>query len=257
VIDAMSAPRDADDTRTGSERRVQAVEDLATKTLEGGLPSDKGLRPQVSVITDADTLEAALARAPHETAVPNEPATLAGYGHIGPMLLSLIACGADVTPILTHSQPSMSDGRLPNQTGGHRVSRTQSQVLNVGRTQRYATRKQRLAIIARQRGVCAAPGCSHTHLEIHHVIWWMEQGGPTDLDLMVGLCGRCHHVVHRNLLNIRADGVRGFEFTNKDNRPLFDAYRQRTTAYRELAHIRRVAHAVNQRREQRLLNLRT
>lgn len=255
VIDAMSAPRDADDARTGSERRVQAVEDLATKTLEGGLPSDKGVRPQIGVIVDVDTLETALAQAPYETAIAGEPATLAGFGHIGPMLLSLISCNAETTPILTHRQPAMSGGRLDNQPG-HHVPRTQSQVLNVGRTRRYATHKQRLAIIARQRSVCAAPGCGHTHLVIHHVIWW-KHGGPTDVDLMIGLCVRCHHLVHRDLLNIQADGVGGFEFTNKDNRPLLAAYHQRAAAHRELGQIRKAAQAVNRRREQRLENLKT
>jgi hypothetical protein len=252
VIDALSAPRDADDARTGSDRRVQAVEDLASKVLEEGLPSDKGIRPQIAVTVDADTLEAALAQAPYETGTPNEPATLAGFGHIGPKLLSLTACNADITPILTQRPPDMSNGRLSNRS----VPRTQSQVLNVGRTKRHATRKQRLAIIARQLGVCAAPSCSHTHLEIHHVVWW-KRGGPTDVDLMVGLCIRCHHLVHRDLLRVRADGVGGFAFSNKDNRPMLAAHRERVRAHRELGHLRRVTREVNRRREEHLTNLRT
>ncbi|MCW2749778.1 MAG: hypothetical protein JWR83_888 [Aeromicrobium sp.] len=40
LIDALSAPRDKDDTRTGSQRRVQAIDDLCDSILSGGLPSD-------------------------------------------------------------------------------------------------------------------------------------------------------------------------------------------------------------------------
>lgn len=251
VLNALSAPRDADDGRTGAERRVQAVEDLADSVLEHGLPSDKGFRPQMTVNADADTLDAALDRDPDLAPVPGEPAHLAGYGQIGPMLLSLIACNADLTPVLTHRQPAMDGSRLDNQPGGRRVPRTQAQVLNVGRSQRLATRKQRIAILARQQGVCAAPGCGHTHLEIHHVQWWHADGGPTDLDVMVGLCVRCHHLVHRDLLKIRGDAVTGFTFTTWDNRQLLSGYRQRQAAHRELGRIRRTAADIARRRQER------
>lgn len=236
VLDSLSAPQDADDQRSGAERRVQAVEDLADAVLEHGLPSDKGFRPQVHVTADADAVDAALAKKANShdaTAEPHEPATLAGYGPIGPALLAMFLCGADVTGVLTH------------------VSREQSQVLNVGRTQRFATRKQRIAILARQQGRCAAPGCTHTHLEMHHVIWWKDGHGPTDLDAMIGLCSRCHHLVHQNRLKITADGHGGFDFTNHDGQPLRRHYRQRAAAHREKAAIIRTANLVRDKRRQR------
>ena len=59
VLDSVSAPRDKEDTRTGSERRVQGLDDLLTSVLANGLPSDKGVRPHMSVFVDADTLQAA------------------------------------------------------------------------------------------------------------------------------------------------------------------------------------------------------
>ncbi|MEO6606129.1 MAG: DUF222 domain-containing protein [Aeromicrobium sp.] len=234
VMDSISAPRDKDDTRPGAERRVQGLDDLMTKILESGeLPSDKGIRSHLSVIADADQLEASVGDN-HELAT--DLAQLAGYGSIGPRTLALIACGADVTPILT---------RRGFPTG-------QSQILNVGRTQRCATLKQRRAVIARQTGICAAPGCSHTHLEIHHTIWW-SNGGPTDLDLLIGLCVRCHHLVHRGLLNIAGNAVDGFSFTNRDNRPLLADYRRRQAAYREKNEIHKVGMGIRRRREARLI----
>ncbi len=194
VLDTGS-PRDADDQRPGSERRVEAFDRMLTQVLEAGLPSDKGIRPQLSVIVD--------------TSGPS--ARLAGFGSIGPKLLDYLTCLSDLTPIVTTA------GDLP-----------QAKVLNVGRTRRHANRQQRRAIIARQGGECAAPGCRNTYLEIHHAIWW-SRGGHTDLDQMIGLCVRCHHLVHRELLNIEPDGHGRFDFTKKNGRPLERASRPRTT----------------------------
>ena len=224
VIDAVSAPRDKDDTRTGSERRVQGLDDLLTDILGGGLPSDKGVKPHVSVFVDAETVAAAADHVhqtdeqPLRTPSPMldvKPAHLAGFGPIGPHLLMYFMCISEATAFL------MSEG-------GHGQ---QAQILNVGHAKYQPNLKQRRAVIARQQGICAAPGCHHTHLEIHHSVWW-SQGGPTDLDLLVGLCVRCHHLLHRGLLNITGNAVDGFEFTNKLHRPI---RRRRRIHYRQAA----------------------
>ncbi len=224
VLDSVSAPRDKDDTRTGSQRRVQGLDDLLSSVLADGLPSDKGVRPHMSVFVDADTLQAAADHVKAKTEQPHlipdpmpsvEPAKLAGHGAIGPNLLMYFLCVSDFTAFLM------------KQGGGAR----QAQILNAG-TERYQpTLTQRRAVIARQLGVCAAPGCNHTHLEIHHTIWW-SMGGPTDLDLLVGLCVRCHHLLHRGLLNITGNAVDGFEFTNRLHRPI---QRRRRSHYRQAA----------------------
>jgi hypothetical protein len=68
------------------------------------------------------------------------------------------------------------------------VHNSKGGVLNYGTTQRCATEKQTLALIARDKG-CAFPGCTDPPewTEKHHVIPW-SQGGPTDLNNMVLLC---------------------------------------------------------------------
>ena len=58
ILGSISAPRDKDDNRTGSERRIDGSDQLITRILESGLPSDKGIRPHLSVIVDANTLDA-------------------------------------------------------------------------------------------------------------------------------------------------------------------------------------------------------
>jgi hypothetical protein len=191
------------------------------------------------VIVDAETLHASANRLAGFKAPSAPPARLAGFGPIGPQLLDYLGCISDMTGILT------TGAELP-----------QARILNVGRSHRAATLKQRRAIIARQGGECAAPGCRHTHLEIHHSVWW-SRGGATDLDQMVGLCVRCHHLLHRGLLHVTADGRGGFSFTNSDNRPLRQAYRERVAAHRETAVIRRVARDLRARRERPRVPLQT
>lgn len=224
VLDSVSAPRDKHDERTGSERRVQGLDDLLSAILANGMPDDKGVKPHMTVYANADTVAAAAERVKQETEQPNkipdplpdvEPATLAGHGHLGPHLLMYFLCVSDVTAFL------MKAG------GGWR----QDQVLNAGRTRRLATHKQRLSVLARQEGVCATPGCHHTHLEIHHTIWY-SRGGRTDLDLLIGLCVRCHHLLHRGGLHITGNAVTGFEFTNRAGKSL---RRRRRTSYHRAA----------------------
>jgi hypothetical protein len=237
VLDAVAKPADKDDLRTGSERRIDGFDQLLTKVLEGGLPSDKGIRPHLSVMVDVETLQAAVGS---EAADSTTPAQLAGYGSVGPKLLGYLACVSDFTPILTQVG-------FPHAT---------SQVLNVGRSHRLATLKQRRGVIARQGGVCAAPGCRNTHLEIHHVIWWSD-GGKTDIDILIGLCSRCHHLVHRRLLIITGTATDGFRFVNRDNRALKVAYRQRVANHREALRIHRTSIRMNARRQERLAPQRT
>ena len=224
VLDSISAPHDKHDDRSGAQRRVQGLDDLLSSILANGLPDDKGVKPHMTVYADADTVAAAAERVKQETEKPwrtpepmpdVEPATLAGHGHVGPHLLMYFLCISDVTAFLMKA----GDGRR------------QDQVLNAGRTRRLATQKQRLSVLARQKGVCATPGCYHTHLEIHHTVWY-SRGGRTDLDLLVGLCVRCHHLLHRGGLHITGDAVSGFVFTNRDHQPL---RRRRRSSYRRAA----------------------
>jgi hypothetical protein len=78
-----------------------------------------------------------------------------------------------------------------------RVMVADNTILNMGRTVRTATPVQRRAIITRDRH-CRAPGC-HTkpkHCDVHHIDHWIN-GGRTDIDRMVLLCGTHHRQFHR------------------------------------------------------------
>ena len=108
---------------------------------------------------------------------------LHGFGPIGPGLLAHLLCGAEVTPFLIKT----IDKNI--------------EVLDVGRSERLATPRQAKAISLRQGGICAAPACRHPIAHNHHLTWW-SQGGHTDLDNLIGLCRKCHTLVHSGRLKL-------------------------------------------------------
>jgi hypothetical protein len=87
------------------------------------------------------------------------------------------------------------------------VHNSKGGVLNYGTTQRCATEKQTLALIARDKG-CAFPGCTDPPewTEKHHVVPW-SQGGQTDLSNLVLLCDHHHDRIdsHGWRIVMRAD----------------------------------------------------
>jgi hypothetical protein len=76
------------------------------------------------------------------------------------------------------------------------ILRADGTVVDVGRTQRIANRTQRRALRA-MYPTCAFHGCDveFNRCEIHHLHYY-ELGGATDLDNLLPLCSRHHHVVH-------------------------------------------------------------
>jgi hypothetical protein len=174
LLQSLSAPTCAEDDRPISIRRVTALDALLSSVLASGLPQDKGVRPHVDLTVDLSQL----AHNP-ETAT----AELAGFGTIGPTQLQQMLCDANLTPILT--------------AGRHAV-------LDVGRTHRLATPHQRKAVVNRQGGTCAGPGCRGPVVHVHHVEYWSD-GGPTDLQNLIGLCPRCHAAVHQGFFTIDPD----------------------------------------------------
>ena len=90
-----------------------------------------------------------------------------------------------------------------------RVMMSGSRVLDLGREVRTARHWQRRAVIARDRH-CRAPGCrtKPRFCDVHHVDHWIE-GGRTDVDRMVLLCGTHHREFHKDgyRMEFDADGV--------------------------------------------------
>ncbi|AJW41406.1 HNH endonuclease domain protein [Rhodococcus sp. B7740] len=95
--------------------------------------------------------------------------------------------------------------------------------INLARTARTVTAKQRKALIARDH-TCAFPGCGKpaAWTEAHHIRHWAD-GGPTDMNNLVLLCGFHHRLLHHSDWEV---------FIGTDNHPWFippatvDPYRQ-------------------------------
>jgi hypothetical protein len=182
IVKNLSVPRDAGDVRSPSQRRMDSLDQICTAVLEHGLPSDNGVRPHINVTVDTETLHAMAGRKARQN-LDLQPAILNGFGPIGPGLLAHLLCGAELTPFLIT-------------TVGKNID-----VLDVGRTQRLATPRQSKAIALRQGGICAAPACRHPISHNHHLTWW-SHGGRTDLDNLIGLCHKCHTLIHTGRLEL-------------------------------------------------------
>ena len=89
--------------------------------------------------------------------------------------------------------------------------------LNEGRAKRLFTPHQRKAVIARDGGGCAFPGCTMParYTQLHHLTWW-SRGGPTDLDQAIQLCHHHHGDVHDHDIHITRNHDGSHTFTHPD-----------------------------------------
>lgn len=91
--------------------------------------------------------------------------------------------------------------------------------LNLGRTSRMFTAKQRMALAARDGG-CRWTGCERpaSYCEAHHIDPW-EEGGNTDIDRGILLCQYHHLTLHNNHWRITREGKGDFILTHADHPP--------------------------------------
>ncbi len=107
-----------------------------------------------------------------------------------------MCCDADILPVVLNG-----DG----------------EVLDVGRTRRTANRAQRRALRAMHRS-CAHPDCTvaFSACDIHHIRWWTKHHGPTDIDNMIPLCERHHHLIHEGGWSVSMTPDRTVTWTRPD-----------------------------------------
>ncbi len=87
--------------------------------------------------------------------------------------------------------------------------------VDLGRARRAPNAAQLLALWRRDRG-CAVPGCGRIRfLHAHHVVFW-SQGGETNLDNLVLLCGDHHRALHEGAFAVRSLGRQPFSFHARD-----------------------------------------
>ncbi|MGI8881532.1 MAG: DUF222 domain-containing protein, partial [Jatrophihabitans sp.] len=167
VVLPLAKPRPSGDggrdERTAGQRLHDAILDMARRLLSSGtLPTTGGTPATVLLTMTLEQLESRTG--------------LVTTGHGGQLTVNQalrLAGEADVIPVVIDT-----DG-----------------VLGYGRTRRTASATQRRALAARDGG-CVMAGCDYPPdwCEVHHTIRW-EDGGTTDLDHLVLLCG-FHHDHH-------------------------------------------------------------
>jgi Domain of unknown function (DUF222) len=97
ALEPLARPANAQDTRSGGQRRADALAELARRHLEGGrLPQGGGVRPQLLVTVDLDSLLGHPGGLGGETGgpVPLDPETC-----------RRLACDSAVTRVLISRQP--------------------------------------------------------------------------------------------------------------------------------------------------------
>lgn len=181
AVTTLLPPPQPTDTRTATQRRHDALEDLASSFLENtNTTTSGGEKPHVSVHCDLDALRAE-AGGLHETT----DGTVLPVG-----TLRELACDSSVTRIVF-------DG--------------ESEVIDVGRKTRVVPAALRRAVIARDRH-CQAPGCgrSATWCDVHHIVHWAD-GGETILANLQLLCRYHHTLTHRQDAVMRLEVAWGKE----------------------------------------------
>jgi hypothetical protein len=209
AIDALAHGLSPGETRSGSQRRADALVDMSAAQLRCGDHRDvHGQRPHLTLTVSADTLRSGRSdvhAAPaelsgvvpiHAGAAP--PATLHGVGPIHPETARRIACDA-VRTVVTVATPADASVWTAS---------TSAVPLSVGRATRTIPAHIRTALHLRDQG-CRFPGCDRPPgwTDGHHIVHGSD-GGPTELENLVSLCRRHHRAVHEQGWRIHiADGA--------------------------------------------------
>ncbi|HEY4608205.1 MAG TPA: DUF222 domain-containing protein [Ilumatobacteraceae bacterium] len=157
---------------------------LALIGLTSGKRSGRGGGVDMSILVDAKTLVDGV----HDGSVIDWGLPI----ELPVETIRRMACLAEVTPIIV---------------GGDGVR------MHLGRTTRLATANQRKALRAMYRG-CAVPGCcaAWDSVVIHHLKHY-HRGGDTDIENLVPLCSKHHHLAHEGGWKFALDRLRNLTIT--------------------------------------------
>src|SRR6202035_4343233 len=190
AIDALSHGMNRGETRSASQRRADALVDMAATQLRCGDHRDvHGQRPHLTVTVSAETLR---------SGANAQPAELRGVGPIHTETARRIG-GDAVRTVGTVAPPADGVASI--------VRGTSVAPLSVGRATRTIPAHIHTALNLRDQG-CRFPGCDRppAWTDGHHIIHWPD--GPTELDNLVSLCRPHHRAVHEQGWRIHiADGI--------------------------------------------------
>ncbi len=163
ALAALAQPTGPDDTRDQRQRTADALVELVRRGVNAS-PDTTRAAAQVLLITTPES----------QHSRPGAPPSTLDGTPVSDDTARQVCCDADFT---------------------HTPTARNGDVLDVGRTRRDPTPRQRLAVIARDRA-CTGCGRAPSACQIHHRRWWGRDAGATDLDNLTLLCPNCHHHVH-------------------------------------------------------------
>ncbi|MGW4331695.1 DUF222 domain-containing protein [Rhodococcus koreensis] len=192
ALSGLSKPQPAQDgtkdDRTPGQRRADGFTELLRRYLDSGIAGEEGgERPHVSLhVNIKDLADHTDCSAREQNGAPAPDGQLFAVDGVawtewmGPLSIKtaqLLSCDSIFTPIVLDENGSP---------------------LDLGISTRTITKRQRKALVARDRG-CAFPGCGAppSWCEGHHIIHW-SAGGPSDMGNLVLLCGFHHRLMHHS-----------------------------------------------------------
>ncbi|MFM6848628.1 MAG: DUF222 domain-containing protein [Terrabacter sp.] len=187
AVDALARPRpDLDWSGWPSEQR-EGRPDVERRVADPRPPATRRADAALELIQRAVAAPQGVTRTPRTKLV----VTISMEALLDRLRGAGVADNDEVLSASTVRRVACEAEILPTVLGGP------SQVLDIGRTDRYFTPAQRLAMALRDHG-CSYPGCSvpPQWCDAHHVVHWLH-GGATDLCNGALLCGRHHTIVHQ------------------------------------------------------------
>jgi hypothetical protein len=176
MLGALAKPDGPADDRHPTHRLGDAFCDVIHHAIDSpDLPARGGEKPHLNATIDYTHLLAGIG-----------VATLEGGALLPAAAARRIACDCGVVPVV------MNGASVP---------------LDVGRTRRLVSPKQRVALNTRDRG-CSFPNCGRPARwsDAHHITHWLD-GGTTDLNNLVLLCRRHHRMIHCSEWEVRMSNI--------------------------------------------------
>jgi hypothetical protein len=179
---------------------LSAALDRSRRDLASGLSPDGSREPP----DNSDSVDSAVK--------PHRPTTVDALRAMCQTVLAngpKPAAGPDLTRVVLHVHADTCRGHLHDgpelaldtvrrlccDSGGREVVVNGSLPIDLGRSTRQVSAKQRLFLLVRDGG-CVFPGCTQRRwVDAHHIVHWLD-GGPTDVTNLVMVCNRHHHAVH-------------------------------------------------------------
>jgi Domain of unknown function (DUF222) len=176
AVEALFHEHQPDTCPTDPLLKQHHLRALALDALTKGRGARSSGRIDMSVLIDAETLL--------DDEHPNSLFDCGVPVDLPVETLRRWACTAEITPIIV---------------GADGVS------LYLGRDSRIANREQRRALRAMYR-CCAVSGCSvgFDNCEVHHITWY-RRGGLSDIDNLVPVCHKHHHLAHEGGWHLAMD----------------------------------------------------